>query len=386
MAVGELARTRVVCPVCGRPPDTAGPAGYTCTRGHSWPREREQREALRAAAARRCDFAAPEAPAFSTWADGAAVVGRITWHWPRWLSPGFLHLLCAYTGEGKSTLALRIAATYILGWPWPDGTPFGAECGPVLWGESEGAQSLNYDRALTWGIPLDKLRHPLPDPFTAVNLTSPRHREAMLAAAADPDVRLIVLDSLSAARPGRDENDSRCIADMQWLAALARDTGKPVLALHHLRKRNLLDVDRVTLDRLRGSSGIPQLARVVWALSIPDRDHPERLRLECIKNNLSKFPAPLGMTIDDKGVVFGEPPRPPLRLTEAQLAVLSALSDLGEARSDMVARIIGGNRGSVHRRLKALVVAGAVKTRTLNTVEVYALTDFGRACLEGDGQ
>ncbi len=379
------AHPALTCPVCGLPPDGAGPSGYVCRRNHTWPRdggngaharqdadaELKRHAAARAAGSLACTE--PEEEHASTWAEGAKLVSRVTWHWERWLAPGFMHLLCAYTGEGKSTLALRIATTYIVGWAWPDGTPFRGERGAVLWCEAEGAQALNYDRALAWGLPLDQLRHPLADPFRAVNVGNRHHREAMERAAQAPDVGLVVLDSLSAARPGRDENDSRCIADMQWLAALARDSGKPLLVLHHLRKRGLLDAQGVTLDRLRGSSGIPQLARVVWALSIPDPARPERLRLECVKNNLSKFPAPLGMTIGDDGVSFGEPPRAPVQLTDAQQGILDALGELGEATAADVARHVGADRGNTSRRLQALVKLGMVRARTLNTLPVYSV-------------
>ncbi len=321
--------TRLVCPVCGRPPDVAGPTGYKCELGHNWPRdngevapERVQAEALRAAAARRRETTEAETPGFSTWAQAAATLGPVTWHWERWLAPGFLHILAARTGLGKSTLALRVAACYLMGWPWPDGRRFEGEPGAVLWLESEAAHALNVDRATRWGLPLAAIRTCLPDPLEDFSLLNRKHREAAEEAARDPQVKLIVLDSLSGARASADENDSRALASTKWLAELARNTSKPLLVLHHLRKRSLLDGnEEVNLERLRGSSAILQTARLVWALDTPDPAHPSRLRLQVLKSNLSRFPAPLGMGIEDDGrVTFGEAPEPPTKENASERA------------------------------------------------------------------
>jgi len=188
---------------------------------------------------------------------------------------------------------------------WPNGDAFIGQQGAVLWLEAESAQALNYQRAGRWGLPLDKILSPFADPLLDVNLGNPRHRQAILAAAKREDVRLIILDSLSSALPGRDENDSRIQEPVAWLATLARDTGKPVLACHHLRKRGQLDNDdAIDVDRLRGSSSIVQPPRIIWGLDTPDPAHPEALRLAVIKSNLERFPAPIGMKIEEGHVRF----------------------------------------------------------------------------------
>ena len=63
---------------------------------------------------------------------------------------------------------------------------------------------------------------------------------------------------------------------------LARDTGKPVLCTHHLRKKGLQDGEAVTLDRLRGSSATVQTARLVWA-----EEAAEALLLHLLREGLS---------------------------------------------------------------------------------------------------
>lgn len=260
-------------------------------------------------------------PGATTWADMAAMIAPIGWAWQRWLPLGFLTMCVADVGTGKSALALRLAGTFTLGWPWPDGTPFEGERGAVLWCETEAAQALNLERARGWGLPLDQLLTPLPDPLADVQLDNPEHRGLVEAIARRPDVRLIVVDSLRGAHRG-DENDSAMFELVLWLASLARDTCKPILLAHHLRKRGLQDGRDapVTLDRVRGSTSIVQPVRIAWALDVPDPLRPDRKRLSVIKSNFGRFPDPIGLEIGDSGISFGAAPEPPRQETQLDKA------------------------------------------------------------------
>jgi len=206
--------------------------------------------------------------------------------------------------------------------PWPDGSAFGGEQGGVLWLETENAQALNLARAKAWGLPLELLINPFADPLAELRLADQRHRRAIAERAARPDVRLVVLDSLSGGWAGRDENSADVLELMKWFAALARDTGKPFLVTHHLRKKGQQDVDgELDLDMLRGSSAVVQVARLVWALDRPSKTDAA-LRLQVLKSNLARFPGPLGMAISDDGrVIFaGEPPAKPTKESREQAA------------------------------------------------------------------
>jgi len=257
----------------------------------------------------RRTWAQPE-PEPITWADVGTALRPITWAWERWLADGFLTILASVSGLGKSSLALRIAGCYTAGWPWPDGAPFGGQRGKVLWCESESAQALNLQRCCAWGLDPRQILTPLPDGLLDVDLPNETHRQAIAHVARRDEVRLVVLDSLSGAVAGRrDENSAEMLQVVAWLSRLARDTGKPVLTTHHLRKKSLQDGDAVTLDRLRGSSAIVQTARLVWALDAPNPTHPEALRLSVIKSNLARFPEPLGLSIAEGGLTFAAAPK-----------------------------------------------------------------------------
>jgi hypothetical protein len=205
--------------------------------------------------------------------------------------------------------------------------PQKAEGPQVLWCEAEAAQVLNWERARSWGLPLDRILTPL-EPLTDISLDTLSHRQAIEELAHRPEVRLVVVDSFSGASR-RDENSSESLAAVQWLAALARDTGKAILLLHHLRKRGLLDGgNKVGLERLRGHSSIVQPARVVLALDAPDPNREGYKRLSVIKNNLSTFPEPVGFWVTKEGEMrFGDAPEAPQKATALERA-MEALKDL----------------------------------------------------------
>ena len=251
----------------------------------------------------------------STWSDLGEILGPLTWSWKGWLPDGMLTILAGEPGSGKSALALRLAATFTDGRDWPDGSPYAGQTGSVLWVECEAAQAINLSRAQKWipPIQLDRLLGPLADPMSMVHLDDPDGLRAVRKTSLRPDVRLIIVDSLRGAHRG-DENSSETAGIVIWLAELARDSCKPVLVIHHVRKRSTLDEPGgvVTLDRLRGSSAIVQPARVVLALDSPDPSDPSLKRLSEIKNNLAEYPDPIGLEITATGLSFGLAPETPV--------------------------------------------------------------------------
>lgn len=306
----------------------------------------------------------PAAVAPATWADMERSIGPITWDWQGWLPRGHLIIIASESGAGKSTVNLRIADCYVRGNPWPDGAGFGGETGRALWCEAEAGQAINLQRAKQWGLPLDALLTPLHDPLEDVRLEDPAHREAILRLATDARVRLIVVDSLRGAHRG-DENDSSVVEVVLWLAGLARDTGKPVLLTHHLRKRGVLDGgEAIGLDRLRGSSAIVQPARVVWAIDTQDAAHPSHKRLAVIKSNLARFPDPLGFTIDENGIAFGRAPAPPHKETLEDRAVDLLLNLL--AKGPKLA-------GELQQEIEASGLSWSTAKRAKNRLEIVSV-------------
>lgn len=240
----------------------------------------------------------------TSWLALQELIAPISYAWPGWLPNGLVTLVAAQPGKGKSALALRLCQVFTQGTPWPDGTRYGGRRGKVLWCECESAQAINLQRAKDWGLRTDRIICPLPDGTKDVKLDDSAHREAIARLMAEEDVRFAVIDSLRGSHSG-DENSSKSMEVLAWLAALARDTAKPVLVTHHLRKSTR---EEVTLDRVRGSSAIIQLCRLVWALDSPFEDIPQVVRVQAIKNNLGPNAQPLAFTISQNGLIFYNAP------------------------------------------------------------------------------
>lgn len=255
-----------------------------------------------------------------TWQDMAETLGPIEWEWKGWLPKAMSTLIVSESGTGKSGLMLRIAASFILGWDWPDGQKFGGETGTVVWCEAEAAQAINLSRAQKWGLPLKKLYIPTGDTLEDFDLDNNDHLAAIHDKALLPEVKAIIIDSLSGAIGGK-EKESDILPRVKWLAELARNTGKPVITSHHLRKRSLQDGESIMLERVRGSSSIVQTARLVWAVDVPDLNNPESKRLQVIKSNLDRFPDPLGFSISESGLDFGAAPSAPVAETQFEKAI-----------------------------------------------------------------
>ncbi len=288
----------------------------------------------------RVDLDGPGPYPGSTWQDMGDRLGPLQWEWRHRIPAGMLTMIVAEQGRGKSCLCLRLAACYLRGDPWPDGTPYGGDLGAVLWCEAEASQGLNYSRAQDWGLPIERIISPLEDPLSEVLLQDPEHKAAIEHWAHRPEVRLVIVDSLSGANTAK-ENDAGMMHVTKWLASLAVDTGKPVILTHHLRKRGLQDNgDRVTLDRVRGSGAITQAARSVLAIDAPDPADDTALRLSTVKNNLvgatGAGPA-IGMMIGPSGVTFtDQAPEPPKEETLQDKAadLLQAILAKGPMRSN----------------------------------------------------
>jgi RecA-family ATPase len=253
-----------------------------------------------------------------TWKDLEAEMKPITWLWEKWLPSGHLVIIAGESGAGKSAIALRVASCFVHRDSWLDGTPFEGEHGSVLWCEAEEAQATNLDRAQKWELPREKIVSLFDDDlFAEVNLDLKQHQAAILEKLKLAEIKFCIVDSLSGAHKGN-ENSSRTIAIVKGLAQIARDTGKPILLTHHLRKRGLFDGGKtISLDRLRGSSAIVQPARVVWAIDTPD-GNPEHKRLSVIKSNLSTFPKAIGFTITENSIDLSAPPEVLQRETQTE--------------------------------------------------------------------
>ena len=114
----------------------------------------------------------------------ARLLGPVAWEWPGWLAAGLMTLLVGDSGSGKSGLAMRIAATYLAGWPWPDGTLRHGEPSSVLWIEAEAAQAVNLERAQSWKLQIERILTPFKNPLDDAGALNPLHLDTNRASGA----------------------------------------------------------------------------------------------------------------------------------------------------------------------------------------------------------
>ncbi len=188
--------------------------------------------------------------------------------------------------------------------------------------DTEAAEAILRARVREWGIPKDRLRVFATGGPSAglapMALDDARDWKRLVSAVMETRPALVVVDSLSGGHR-LDENRAELRHLLLKFACLARDSRSAFLVVHHLRKRSPGESAGVTLDLLRGSGTLGQLARCVWVVDGPDPSDPRR-RLSQIKNNLAAFPPPIGFTVGPTGLSFTEAPTKPRPLTRAAKA------------------------------------------------------------------
>src|SRR6476469_8713390 len=101
------------------------------------------------AAVKRAGFTFEEESATPALSDGVVLTNGadltpqpVSWLWRYWLALGKLHILAGAPGQGKTTIAIDMAATVTSGGRWPDGSR--CDAGHVLiWsGEDDPADTL----------------------------------------------------------------------------------------------------------------------------------------------------------------------------------------------------------------------------------------------------
>ncbi|MCE5239191.1 AAA family ATPase [bacterium] len=280
----------------------------------------------------------------------AAHLQASSWLWESWLPEGYVTMLGGETGVGKSGVALALVRCYLHGLSWPDGTRR-SDPHPrdrrVLWLETEDSHGMLRDRCEQWGVSADRLRVWGNDGLATARLDDPDFPAALTREHHRSRYGLIVLDTLTGAHY-QEENSAGIKRNLHVLTRFAAHEHVAVLVLHHLRKRREGEPTNVTLDRLRGSSVLPNMMRSVWALSRDERE-PDVLCLRVLKSNLAAPPDPIACALGAYGPEFAPwqeaeatPRGTALRLDRAAEALQGLLGDgqwhpLAELKAALVA-------------------------------------------------
>lgn len=186
----------------------------------------------------------------------------VRWLWQYWLALGKLHILAGAPGQGKTTLALGMAATVTIGGRWPDST--GCAQGNVLiWsGEDDPADTLlprllaaGADRAKCYFIEGAR-RDGEVVPF------DPARDLGQLLAAIDKigGIKLLVIDPVVSAVAGDSHKNTEVRRALQPLVDLATACDCAVLGITHFAKGGQ---GTDPTQRVVGSVAFSAVARVV---------------------------------------------------------------------------------------------------------------------------
>jgi archaellum biogenesis ATPase FlaH len=303
--------------------------------------------------------------------DIAEFYGSVRWAWNRFVPYGHLTLIVGATGIGKSHFAAGIIAAFTGNGAFPTGEPSETP-GRVLLVETEEFRGVYAQRLRALGVPDELVVIPTEggNPTWVADLNGDGDRLARVAER--ERCVAIVIDSLSGGHR-QDENSSEMRETMSRLAQLASKLDCPVIAVHHLRKRNVQEPVGLTLDRIRGSSTIAQFARSVFGLSVPDKD-TGTVRVDVLKSSFAPTPPSFGFDILQTGIEYTVAPeamKPPTALDNATKWLRSTLADGAMSPKDVesFAKDAGIPRATLFRAKKALglvTVDGMWTLRSIN--------------------
>jgi putative DNA primase/helicase len=186
----------------------------------------------------------------------------VQWLWPDWLALGKFHLLAGAPGQGKTSIAMGMAATVTIGGRWPDGSRCAAGNVLIWSGEDDYTDTL-LPRLIAAGA--DRSRVFFVDGTRTGGVVRPFNpstdtRTLKEAIEQIGSVRLIVIDPVSTAVAGDSHKNTEVRRGLQPLVDLATSINAALLGITHLSKGGQ---GSDPAQRVIGSIAFTAVARVV---------------------------------------------------------------------------------------------------------------------------
>lgn len=186
----------------------------------------------------------------------------VRWLWPDWLALGKLHILAGAPGQGKTTIALAMAATLTIGGRWPDGS----RCSPgnvLIWsGEDDPADTLlprliasGADRARCFFVSGTRIDGEV-EPFDPARDMAALEEQAV----AIGGIKLLIVDPVVSAVAGDSHKNTEVRRALQPLVDLGSRLDAAVLGISHFSKGG---AGSDPASRVVGSIAFTAVARVV---------------------------------------------------------------------------------------------------------------------------
>jgi len=210
----------------------------------------------------------------------------IRWLWQNWLAAGKLHILAGAPGQGKTTIALTLAAAVTAGRHWPDGSrcPVG---NILIWsGEDDPADTL-LPRLLAAGAVAERCFFVQGTRIAdEIQSFDPARDIAALEeqAAAIGGISLLIVDPIVSAVAGDGHKNNDVRRALQPLVDLASRLGAVALGITHFSKGG---AGSDPASRVVGSVAFTAVARVVLvAAKTSSEDGKDRRILARAKSNI----------------------------------------------------------------------------------------------------
>ncbi|MEO1751151.1 AAA family ATPase [Thiofaba sp. EF100] len=183
----------------------------------------------------------------------------IRWLWGGWMARGKFHLLAGRPGQGKTMLALGLAATVTTAGRWPDGTRCPETGQVVIWSGEDDPKDTLVPRLMAAGADLERV-HFVGDrtdgsPFDPANdlpLLAEKMRRLRPA--------LLIVDPIVSAVAADSHKNGEVRRALQPLVDMAAAVDCAVLGITHLSKGT---TGREPVERITGSIAFGAIARVV---------------------------------------------------------------------------------------------------------------------------
>lgn len=210
----------------------------------------------------------------------------VQWLWPEWLALGKFHLLAGAPGQGKTTIAMGMAATVTIGGRWPDGSCCAAGNVLIWSGEDDYTDTL-LPRLIAAGA--DRGRVFFVDGTRTGGVVRPFDPSTDTRALKEAierigSVRLIVIDPVSTAVAGDSHKNTEVRRGLQPLVDLATTINAALLGITHLSKGGQ---GSDPAQRVIGSIAFTAVARVVLvAARVKGEDGADKRILARSKSNI----------------------------------------------------------------------------------------------------
>jgi putative DNA primase/helicase len=217
---------------------------------------------------------------------------KLTWVWQGRIAAGKLVLLGGPPGLGKSQLTAFVTATISNGGDWPCNEGSTAVGSVIFMSAEDGIEDTIVPRLMAAGANLDRVHivasATKPDGTGRKTFSLKTDVDLLEAKAKEiGDVRLIVVDPISAYMGGSDGNGNVETREvLEPLAEMANRLHIAVLAVTHLNKGGG-GGNQTAMSRFCGSIAFIAAARSAFAV-LPDPENEERRFLLQAKNNLAK--------------------------------------------------------------------------------------------------